>query len=346
MIYFVYLFLLLLLLKAERVDIRLSRVCRVTIPVIYTLFIGLRGKNVGVDTHTYYDHYYIFGRWGCDFVEIGFDWLNRFFYSLGWGANSLFLAITGISCLFFYLALEKLKGKYYTVAAFFIYLFTFAFLINGIRQGVSVAVFIYAYKFIEERKWYYYIPCILFASLFHASALLLLPIYLINLYHLPGKIYTYIYILSFIGLFVDLSPYLPQIELGNRDYSRYAMDVKVASASSLGFIVTTLLNIIVFVLILKNQLYKKIPLLVNFIILSFCLKNIAFNIPIINRVSIYFTWYIFIILPYIFYSCRSYLLNSRKFSITCIMLIYFATWFNSLFSDANRLLPYLFYWEI
>lgn len=337
---------MLLLLKAERVDVKVSRVCRVAIPVIYTLFIGLRGKNVGCDTLTYYNHYYIFGRWGCDFIEIGYDWLNRFFYSLGWGANSLFVAIAGISCFFFYLSLERLKGKYYTIAAFFIYLFTFTFLVNGMRQGVAVAVFMYAYKFIEERKWFYYITCIWFASLFHVSALLLLPIYLLKQYHLTGKIYVYIYILSYLGLFVDISPYLPQIELGNRDYSEYVADVKIASASSLGFIVTTLLNIIVFILILKNQLYKKYPLLVNFVILSFCLKNFAFNIPIINRVSIYFSWYIFMLLPYVFYMCTTYLLNSRIFSIACIMLIYLATWLNTLFSDANKLLPYCFCWEI
>lgn len=337
---------MLLLLKAERVDVKVSRVCRVAIPVIYTLFIGLRGKNVGVDTHTYYDGYYIFGRWGYDFIEIGYDWLNRFFYSLGWGANSLFLAMAGISCFFFYLSLERLKGKYYTIAAFFIYLFTFTFLVNGMRQGVAVAVFMYAYKFIEERKWFYYIPCILFASLFHTSVLLLLPIYLLNQYHLSGKIYVYIYILSLIGLFVDLSPYLPQIELGNRDYSGYATDVKIETPSSLGFIVTTVLNIILFVLILKNQLYKKIPLPVNFVIMSFCLKNIGFNITIISRISVYFNWYVFMILPYIFYMCRSYLLDSRKLSIASIILIHIAIWLNALFSDANRLLPYIFYWEI
>ena len=199
MIYFVYIFILSILLVLER-DRNLSPQCRVLIPIFYTFFIGLRGKGIGVDTHTYYDHYYIYGKWGCDFVEPGFDWINRLCFYLEWEANSLFLIMAGITCLFLYLSLNKLGRRNYTIAAFFIYLFTFTFLVNGMRQGVAIAIFLYSYWFVVERKWVWYVVSILFASLFHASAFLLLPIYLLNQYHLPKKLYTIIYLLSFLGV--------------------------------------------------------------------------------------------------------------------------------------------------
>lgn len=342
MIYFAYLFVLCTLLFFERK----YRIIRILIPLLFTLLVGLRGKGVGVDTQTYYEHYYIFGRWGCDFVEFGFDWLNRFFYSLGWGANSLFLAMAGISCFFFYLSLERFKGRYYTVAAFFIYLFTFTFLVNGMRQGVAVAVFMYAYKFIEERKWYWYILCILFASLFHASALLLLPIYLLRDYSLNNKIYVLLYVFSFIGLFFDLSSYLPQIGLGNRDYSGYAENVKISEASSLGFVITTLLNVIILYLTLTNKLYKKLPLLVNLVFMAFCLKNLGYNIPVIGRITIYFSWFVFLLYPILYYNANKFCFKSRQLTVLIILLINAAVWINSIFSVANKLLPYYFCWEI
>ena len=345
MIYFVYLLVMSILLFIERTDKNIRRLCRVLIPILYALFIGLRGKSNGVDTYTYYEHYYTYGRWGCDFVEPGFDWINRLCFSMGWEANSLFLAMAGVTCLFLYLSLEKLNNKDYTVSAFFIYLFTFPFLVNGMRQGVAVAVFFYAYRFIIDRNWLSYVISILFASLFHASALLLLPIYLLNQYRLSRNLYTIIYLLSFLGIFIDISSYLPEIELGNRDYSNYATEVDMQSASSLGFIVTTLLNVVVFYLIQKNKLYNKIPLLFNFVLIDFCLKNLGFSIPIIGRMTIYFSWFIFLLYPNIIFSCKNYLFNNRMITITLILFIYVSIWLNSLFTTGNKLLPYHFFWE-
>lgn len=333
------------LIFLERTNKNISKLCRILIPVLYALLIGMRGQNVGVDTHTYYEHYYVFGQWGCDFVEVGFDWINRFCYSMGWGANSLFLVMAIITCIFFYFSLNRLKSRDYSVAAFFVYLFTFTFLVNGMRQGVAVSIFLYAYWLMVERRWVWYVLCILFASLFHASVLLLLPIYLLNQYHLPNKLYTIIYLLSFLGVFINLSPYLPKIELGNRDYSNYAEDVKIVTASSLGFLITTSLNVIVFYLMQSNKLFEKIPLLANLVFVAFCLKNLAFNIPIIGRVTIYFSWFIFLLYPYLFSACRTYLFQSRRMTFLFILMINVSVWLNSLFSSTNKLLPYLFYWE-
>ena len=344
MIYFVYLVLLILLLTIERSNKVLSKYCRIIIPVLYTLFIGLRGKYVGVDTETYYEHYYMFGQWGCDFVEPGFDKINTLCFSMGWGANSLFLICAAITCFFLYLALNRL-GKEYTVAAFFLYLFTFAFLVNGMRQGIACAIFVYAYHFIVERKWFWYIPCILVASLFHVSVLLLLLIYLLRDYSLNNKIYVLLYICSFVGLFFDLSSYLPQIELGNRDYSGYAENVKISQASSLGFIVTTFLNVVILSLILRNKLYQKYPLLVNLVFIAFCLKNLGYNLPIIGRLTIYFSWFVFLLYPVLYYNANKFCFKSKQITILIILLINAAVWINSLFSSANKLMPYLFYWE-
>ena len=82
-----------------------------------------------MDSNTYYDHYYTYGKWGCDFIEPGFDWLNRVLYAQGYEANSLFVAMAAISLLFLYLALDRLDRNY-SISAFCVYLLTFTFFVN------------------------------------------------------------------------------------------------------------------------------------------------------------------------------------------------------------------------
>lgn len=50
---------------------------------------------------------------------------------------------------------------------------------NALRQMVSVAVFLYGYEYLTERKWMKYYLCVLIAYMFHSSALLcfILPLF-------------------------------------------------------------------------------------------------------------------------------------------------------------------------
>ena len=306
--------------------------------------IGFRGKSIGKDTETYYEHYYNFGLWGCDFVERGFDWINRIMFSWGCNANDFFLVNAAITLFFIYLSLNRLK-KNYTVTAFCMYLLSFTFLVNGMRQGVACGMFIYAYKFIEDRKPLPYVLILLLASQFHASSIMLIPLYLLGNKHLSDKLYFIIFIFSFIGLFVNLSSYVPSLELLGRDYSNYVENMRIVDASYLGFTVSSVLNVIVLILMLKNQIHKQYPLLFNLIFFSFVLKNLGFSMPVIGRVTIYFSWFVYYIYPIILSKNSKSLFNSMYITRFIIIGIITVMWFNNLFSKANMLMPYKFYWE-
>lgn len=345
MIYIGYLLILLLLLLGERFSSRNSWVYRIIIPILYVLLIGLRGPSIGVDTPTYYEHYYVFGQWGADFIEPGFDWLNRYLYAQGYGAEVFFTAIAAITVFFIFLTLNRLDKREYTISALCLYFFTFTFLVNGMRQGVACAVFLYAYKFIEDRKPIYYLLLIGFAALFHFSALLLLPLYFLGRYHLPTTWYIAIYILSFVGVFMDISAYIPQINIGIIDYSDYIENLKLEQASYVGFIVTTILNILILLLMVKNGTFKTVPLLSNLIFLSFILKNIGFNIPIVGRVTIYFSWFVYLLYPIILSSDKRPLFRSHFLTVLLILAFNVAIESNAILSPANKILPYRFFWE-
>lgn len=344
MIYFFYLLILVFLLILERNDRPHRKLYRIIIPLLYILIVGLRGNNVGVDSFTYYEHYYTYGKFGCDFIEPGFDWLNRILYAQGYEANSLFIAIAAITVLFFYLALNRLD-RAYSISAFCIYLMTFTVLVNIMRQGVACAVFLYAYKFIQEKKLIPYILLIVFASLFHASALILIPLYFILGYSLPSTWYVVIYILSFAGLFVDLSTYIPEVGFWGRDYSRYAENVKIEQASRIGFMVSTVLNVGIFYLMFSNRMFKKLPLLSNLVFAAFILKNLGFSFPIMGRITIYFSMFVFLLYPILLQKSQRYLFRSRELTVLFLIIINGAIWINGILSTTHKLLPYTFFWE-
>ena len=213
------------------------------------------------------------------------------------------------------------------------------------RQGVACAVFLYAYKFIQEKKPIPYILLIAFAGLFHASALILLPLYFVLRYALPSLWYIVLYILSFAGLFIDLSVYIPEIGFGVRDYSGYVENMKFAQASWTGFIVSTLLNIGILYLMFSNQMFKKLPVLSNLVFAAFLFKNLGFSMPIMSRITIYFSWFVFLLYPILLQKNQRYLFRSRELTFGFLITINGAIWINAIFSPANKLLPYTFFWE-
>ena len=48
---------------------------------------------------------------------------------------------------------------------------------SGIRQAIAVNIFLYSFRFIQEKKRYKYFGCVILASFFHASALIGLVLY-------------------------------------------------------------------------------------------------------------------------------------------------------------------------
>lgn len=321
------------------------------IPIIFAFLVGLRGANVGVDTGNYYNHYYLFGKYGSDFVEPGFDWLNRFCYSMGWESWVFFLIMALLTIVPVNIALCQLKKKEYAIAALLFYLTTFSTLCNGMRQAVACGVFLMMIVFLQKNKytvWNILLYCFLIGlcSLIHISALFLLPAFLFKYFSLDKKLYLILYAISFLFLFIDITPYIPSITLGNRDYGQYVEHINIVGASALGFIVTTLVNFAVFWLMYVKNAFKKYPLLANMVFLSFIMRNIGFNYPILGRITMYFTWFAFLMVA-ILYNEKMKFTRIKSFKIVYLFLfmMYAVLCVHSYTSSTNQLLPYTTYWE-
>lgn len=118
---------------------------------------------------------------GLEGLEVGYVLLNLIFFHLGF-SYEIFMGTVLFICSFIILKFIQKESKNHYLAFYF-------FLINGFlvallepifRQLIALTFFIIAIKYLKERKIYKYTFIILVASLFHKSALLLLPLYFVE----------------------------------------------------------------------------------------------------------------------------------------------------------------------
>ena len=109
--------------------------------------------------------------------EALFNYLLMYIYKY---TNSFFVFICITSVLLVYsiykFSFENSSNYLYTIFCFIAFgIYELAF--SAIRQWIAGAIFLIAFKFIKEREFWKYFICIMIASAFHNSAIVLLVIY-------------------------------------------------------------------------------------------------------------------------------------------------------------------------
>lgn len=339
---YLYLLFLVIALMAEH-KAKKKNFWRILIPIVYSALVGFRGLDVGIDTHAYVESYYLGGAEGLGFVEPGFDMLNIQMFKLGFNANLSFFVYALLTNLFFFLALNNLsKTKVnYTIAAFCLYFLTYTQLINGMRQDLACAIFLYSLIYIKKGKPLIYSGLLVLGALFHVSVLLMLPFYFIRKYNPSSKIFVILYLTSYIGVFMDVSSYIPAVEMFNRDYGRY-LERELEDASWLGFFVTSLINLISLIFIIKTRLYKTHKEISFLSLFYLVFINLGFHVPIINRIGAYFWWFTYVLFAVIWDNRKQYINGLYSIGITLLFVLNFAIVGNNIFKGNYQ---YYFYWE-
>lgn len=317
---------------------------KIVLCLFASFIIGFRGENVGVDTENYINHFYTYGRFGCDYIEIGFDYLNQYLFALGTSAHFFLFICALLSFVFITIFLSSIKPSsvYYKTSLLFFIFCPLAF-VNGVRQGIACSVFYCSLIFLEEKKFIYYLLLLLGASLFHASVLLLIPLYFLINRNISSRKYILIYIFSFFLLFFDLSSYmylLSDLNIGNRNYATIYTDIEVRQASFSGFIFVTLLNLVTFMFSIKFKLHKLNPVTFNLFYISCILFNVVYNFQLIGRVMFYFNWALYILVPILLYSIYDSKYKYRLLIFIFYLLSFILLLINAVFSSANMLLDY------
>ena len=170
----------------------------------------------------------------------------------------------------------------------------------------------------------------------------MLPFYFLKKINFGPRVYLIIYLISFIGVFADISGYVPSIELFNRDYGKYAGEMRFDDASFLGFFVTNLMNFISLLFIMNTRLYKEYKELCIFSLLFFVFTNLGFHLPIISRVAFFFWWFTYLLYAKIWENRGQYKKSIYALGIALLLLFNLSLIGNNIIKGNYQ---YYFYWE-
>lgn len=139
--------------------------------LIYSIIFGMR-FGVGTDHYSYYLEYQ-----DGDFsiYEVGYGFIGEFFKFFGLPFPFYFGFVALIQILPFFIVFKRFKHDIYLYLVYSL-IFSTAWLSisNGLRQWVAIGIIFYATTFLNRRDWWRYLIAVLFSSLFHSSAVIML----------------------------------------------------------------------------------------------------------------------------------------------------------------------------
>lgn len=152
------------------------------------VLLGIR-VNVGTDYPSYvelFDHYsrmtfsaFLESNSTVD-PEIGFFALIKLAAVFTTDSWLMFLLSSVLTVGIAYLAIKRLSPNY-VPQAFLLYLLVLVpFTTNGMRQGIAMSIIFFAYSYILRGKSIKYLLTVVLASLFHTSAIVILPLYFLR----------------------------------------------------------------------------------------------------------------------------------------------------------------------
>lgn len=267
--------------------------------------LGAIHYNYGNDYMAYYDIY-------KSIVNVPFSWtnlLNGYIYKEpGWALlNYLFKPIGGffmmvavlnvIQNVIYYKFIKANVEREWWPVAVFIYLFSTNFYLlnfSMMRQGLVIAIFLWMWKYIKNRKWFIALLGLIAGSFIHTSAIILMPFAFWGFLRIRnGKFLAIIYIILFLTLWVaeDFLNGFFEIVIMFEEFQEYVNYMKDAEQVEfgVGFLVNMIpLAVSLYYLITDRTQSEKNHQLVALSAVGFMIIPFSQIIPLIGRVGMYF----------------------------------------------------------
>lgn len=229
-------------------------------------------------------------------IELGWQALCLLFQPLGFFAMVAALAL--FNCMVYYYFIKKYVPPAYYWFAVFLYVFTpqlMLYNLSGMRQSVAISIFLLSINYIYKKDFLRYALLIFLATLFHTSAIILLPVYLLGVMNFKTNIPMAICMLSIFLLLFLLQGPLSQ-GLG-AFISTYAVKYEVyQNPGAMGTGLQIVLYAIIMILLLLYDRYqsKEISLLFKIATLSIFVIPFALILQMISRIGMYFQPVLFV----------------------------------------------------
>ncbi len=298
------------------------------------VILALRHKNTGTDTATYINAFERFSKYSfTDIIRIFFngDQKDPTYYFTGWVFSrltkepQLWLAfLSAIFCLVIGILIAKESKAPSLSIVILITLGFFGFSMTGLRQTVAMCILILSYEFIKRKKPIQFILLVLFASLYHNTALVFLIAYPVShmklgKYHFFAAIITFVIFILFKN---QLRNFLGNI-LQEERYQGYWAD-EVSTLTLSGFIIQVcIFTYTVFYYKKAIQNNPDIIVMYNMAFIGLMFQLFSSFIAEFFRISMYFSVFNIILIPEASYCEKRYNIRTLfQLALFFVLLFY------------------------
>lgn len=329
--------------KQLEIDYRKYNYCFVIITMLSLIIVsGLRYKS-GTDFWSYEATFKNMIERDVDISEnkdIVFYIMVKYLATISHEPQFIFLVIAIIINVLIIKTLLQNSEKF--ELSVYLYITTFAFYstFNGLRQWIASAIIFSGFKYLKHNDWKRFYLITIIASLFHASALIMIPVYHIT----KGKfksiknvvmVFIFIMIVIFYNGFLDGFFEL----LKNTQYEEYTNVINISGNG------INILRFLVYLApIIVSYLYynfipnkKDLDRILNLSLFGMLIIMVSLKHWIFARFSIYFDLYYILLIPKI--TTISNKKGNRLIYYT-IVVCYFVYSTNLLLAGDSRILPY------
>ncbi|MCD4811369.1 EpsG family protein [bacterium] len=223
-------------------------------------------------------------------VEPGWVALCLLFKPFGFFAMVAFLAL--FHCIVYYWFIKKyVPSCYYWLAVFFYIFHTNLMLqlLQSLRQSIAISIFLISIDYIYKRKFFTYAGLIFFAWLFHASAILMLPLYMLGVFRSKTNFKMIMGImLLFVILFLFHVSMHRAINVFISEYATKYLVHQESSIANTGLGIAYYVIVMFLILICDRYQNYKVSLVNKIAILTILIIPFSFAIMMVGRVGLYF----------------------------------------------------------
>ncbi|MFK4786230.1 EpsG family protein [Fusobacterium sp. MFO224] len=318
------------------------------IVIFPSIFLGIRGYNVGYDTHNNWINYLNVSNISLikDFKEVGTSsplfWIFRVLsYKIIGNNVSLYLILLSfLTLIIMTYSLEYwIKEISLPMSLFLYYSFFGLQLMNQSRQMLALSILLYALKFKIENKNKYYFLIIFLGMMIHYSAIIGIGFYFLDFrkknYKLKKKVY-FVFFIAIIFLLPKLSFLLSKLMIVK--YRYYFLNYSF-NKFGFGFYLNVLPVIFPVVLLRKYDKTKKGDYLKRILYLIIILRLMGYCSYFIMRMYYYSAIVLIILIPMLLNKVKNR--GNRKIIKVIIILIYASYYIvNYGYANSAQILPY------
>ncbi len=326
-----------------------------TLSVFFVLF-AFRASNIGNDTHEYiriFNEINIHGEfeYGQSRYESGYLLLNYILKS--WINNPQIIFI--VAGAFIYYSFGRFILKYSEIPWLSLFIFLtygfFTFTFSALRQGLAMAICIYAFEALMNGRNIRYILLIICATFFHSTAYVFFASYLCKILKPSRKVFFIGYLTAAV-LLATFSVVLNYVFQWLPIYELYTLGSYIGETGIAAFLYATLSSaILIFsynILTVHQQKKQMLNKVYSYglimILIAVIIYIVSIKANIFDRIALYFNTLVIILLP----NAISKLKGDNRVLVIATVLAVFFTYSAIIISyrpEWMSIFPYSFYWQ-